>query len=47
MARTRRERITVLDPDDYLMATEADGDTLARVGPVVGQAGIPQIATCD
>lgn len=38
---------TVFEPDDYLMATEADGDTLAVVGPVVGQAGIPQDTPCD
>jgi hypothetical protein len=41
------EITTVFEPDDYLMATEADGDTLSVMGPIVGQAGIPQLTTCD
>jgi hypothetical protein len=41
------EITTVFEPDDYLNATEDDGDTLSVMGPVAGQAGIPQLTTCD
>jgi hypothetical protein len=35
---------SVFDTEDYLLATDADGQTLAMMG---SSAGIPQITTCD
>jgi hypothetical protein len=43
----RTELLYLFEPDDYLIATESDGQTLALFFQDGAFAGAPQITTCD